>query len=183
MKTAILIDGANTHGASKAAGYSINWKAVPNYFKGTAVINYYTALIVQPDGTNHLRELIDWLSFNGFHVVTKEAKLFTDEQTGLSKIKGNMDVEMCVDAMLMSDYVERLIFFTGDGDFTHLVKAVRLKGVNVTVVSTKSFCADELRRCADTYFDLEELRPYFEREFNGEAQGRRQHLGQRRTPA
>ena len=81
MKTAILIDGANTHGAAKTLGLVINYAAVLNYFKGNypPIANYYTALVTEADGTNHLQGIIDWLSYNGYTCVTKQSKLFIDE--------------------------------------------------------------------------------------------------------
>lgn len=181
MKTAILIDGANTHGAAKSLNLFINYAAVLNYFKGNVppTANYYTALVTESDGTNNLRELIDWLSYNGYYVVTKESKMFVDEITGQNRVKGNMDIEIAVHAMQLSDFVERIILFSGDGDFTSLILALRTKGVHTTVVSTSSFCADELRRSCDMYIDLRDIRPHIERVFD-ETQGRRQHMGGRR---
>ena len=168
MKTAILVDGANNHGAIKSLGYVIDYREVLKYFKkgGEVLAWYYTALLTEPDGSNNLQELIDWLSYNGYTVVSKASKMFTDPLSGLTRIKGNMDIEIAVHAMQLSEYVDNIILFTGDGDFVSLITALRMRGVGVTVVSTRTFCSDDLRRAADKYIDLMDLKPLIERKYN-----------------
>jgi uncharacterized LabA/DUF88 family protein len=73
-----------------------------------------------------------------------------------------MDIELAVDAMELAEHVDQIVLFSGDGDFRSLVEAVQRRGVRVTVVSTISshppMIADELRRQADVFTDLVELR-------------------------
>jgi uncharacterized LabA/DUF88 family protein len=93
-------------------------------------------------------------------MVTKPTKEFVDA-TGRRKIKGNMDIELAVDAMELSDYLDHIVLFSGDGDFRSLVEALQHKGKRVSVVSTLStnppMVADELRRQADQFIDLANL--------------------------
>ncbi len=107
-----------------------------------------------------IRPLIDWLDYNGYTVVTKATKEFIDA-SGRRKVKGNMDIELAVDAMELAEHVDQIVLFSGDGDFRSLVEAVQRRGVRVTVVSTISsqppMIADELRRQADVFTDLVEL--------------------------
>jgi uncharacterized LabA/DUF88 family protein len=126
---------------------------------------YYTALI-ENEEYSPIRPLVDWLDYNGFTLVTKPAKEFTDS-SGRRKIKGNMDIELAVDAMEMADHVEHIVLFSivlfsGDGDFRPLVEALQKKGVRVSVVSTirssPPMIADDLRRQADNFIELEELK-------------------------
>jgi len=63
-----------------------------------------------------------------------------------------------VDALELSNYVDHIVLFSGDGHFRSLVKAVQRRGVHVTVVSTPSMIDDELRRQADVFTDLVELK-------------------------
>ena len=104
--------------------------------------------------------MIDWLDYNGYTVVTKATKEFIDA-SGRRKVKGNMDIELAVDAMELAEHVDQIVLFSGDGDFRSLVEAVQRRGVRVTVVSTISsqppMIADELRRQADVFTDLVEL--------------------------
>ena len=120
---------------------------------------YYTALVEDQEYSS-IRPLIDWLDYNGFAVVTKPAKEFIDS-AGRRKVKGNMDIELAVDAMEMAERIDHMVLFSGDGDFRSLVEAVQRKGVRVTVVSTVStpspMIADELRRQADEFTDLASL--------------------------
>jgi len=104
--------------------------------------------------------LIDWLDYNGYTMVTKPTKEFIDA-AGRRKIKGNMDIELAVDAMELADHLDHLVLFSGDGDFRSLVEALQHKGKRVSVVSTLTtnppMVADELRRQADQFIDLAHL--------------------------
>jgi uncharacterized LabA/DUF88 family protein len=121
---------------------------------------YYTALL-ENDDYSPIRPLVDWLHYNGFSMVTKPAKEFTDS-TGRRKVKGNMDIELTVDAMEMAQYVDHIVLFSGDGDFKPLVEALQRKGVRVSIVSTirsqPPMIADDLRRQADNFIELDELK-------------------------
>ena len=163
-RIALFIDGANLYSAARALGFDIDYKRLLGVFAGEAHLVrafYYTAL-VEDQEYSPIRPLIDWLDYNGFTMVTKPAKEFTDAM-GRRKIKGNMDIEIAVDAMEMAEYVEHVVLFSGDGDFRKLVEAIQRKGVRVTVVSTfrssPPMVADELRRQADTFVDLQDLMP------------------------
>ena len=94
--------------------------------------------------------------------MTKATKEFVD-QTGRRKVKGNMDIELAVDAMELAGHIDHMVLFSGDGDFRSLVEAMQRRGVRVTVVSTIStqppMVADELRRQADVFLDIVELQP------------------------
>src|SRR5690606_14830683 len=72
-----------------------------------------------------------------------------------------MDIELAVHVTGMSGYIVPLILFSGDGDFRSLVEAVQRRGRKVTVVSTLStqtpMIADELRRQADHFVDLDSM--------------------------
>ena len=100
-------------------------------------------------------------------VVTKPVKEFIDAG-GRRKVKGSMDVELAVDAMELADQIDQMVLFSGDGSFRPLVAAVQRRGVRVTVVSTIAsqppMIADELRRQADVFVDLMELRSRLGRE-------------------
>src|SRR3546814_1584065 len=112
---------------------------------------YYTALMEDQE-YSPIRPLVDWLDYNGYTMVTKPTKEFTDA-TGRRKVKGNMDIELAVDVMEMLEYLDHVVLFSGDGDFRRLVEAVQRRGRRVTVVSTlrsqPPMIADELRRQAE----------------------------------
>jgi uncharacterized LabA/DUF88 family protein len=154
-KIAVFVDGANLYSTAKALGFDIDYKRLLTEIQSRGTLLrafYYTATIEDQEYTS-IRPLIDWLDYNGFTVVTKPAKEFSDGQ-GRRKIKGNMAVELAVDALQLAEHVDRLILFSGDGDFCSLVQALQRRGVHVTVVSTISAIADELRRQADVFIDL-----------------------------
>src|SRR5436305_5758299 len=162
-KIALFIDGANLYATAKALGFDIDYKRLLREFQGRGYLMrafYYTAVIEDQEYSS-IRPLIDWLDYNGYSVVTKATKEFVD-QTGRRKVKGNMDIELAVDAMELAEHIDHMVLFSGDGDFSALVEAIKRRGVRVTVVSTVTtqppMVADELRRQADIFVDIVELR-------------------------
>lgn len=164
QRIALFIDGANLYATTKTLGFDIDYKRLLKEFQSRGFLMrafYYTALVEDQEYSS-IRPLIDWLDYNGYRVVTKPAKEFVDS-TGRRKIKGNMDIELAIDALELSPHIDCMVLFSGDGDFRSLVEAVQRRGVRVSVVSTVStqppMIADELRRQADEFIDLVQLIP------------------------
>ena len=165
-RVALFIDGANLYSAARALGFDIDYRRLLKVFREKGRLlraYYYTALVEDQES---IRPLIDWLDYNGYTMVTKPAKGFTDAM-GRRKIKGNMDIELAIDVLEMAEHLDHVILFSGDGDFRRLVEAVQRRGLRVSVVSTiKSsppMVADELRRQADDFVELAELAPLIAR--------------------
>lgn len=163
-RIALFIDGANLYATAKSLGFDIDYKRLLKEFqsRGKLIRAFYYTALVEDQEYSSIRPLVDWLDYNGFAVVTKPTKEFVDA-LGRRKVKGNMDIELAVDAMEMADHIDHLVLFSGDGDFRSLVEAVQRKGVRVSVVSTNvtqpAMVADELRRQADEFIDLAHLAP------------------------
>lgn len=164
----LFIDGSNLYAAAKALDFDIDYKRLLQVFSDQGILVrafYYTAMIDDQD-YSPIRPLVDWLDYNGYSMVTKPTKEFTDA-SGRKKIKGNMDIELAVDVMDLADSLDHIVIFSGDGDFRRLVEAVQRRGCRVTIVSTlKSvppMIADELRRQADNFIDLDQLRSQISR--------------------
>ncbi|WP_300554734.1 NYN domain-containing protein [Maricaulis sp.] len=158
----LFIDGANVFSTTKSLDFDIDFKRLLDEFRKRGRLlraNYYTALLEQDD-YNPLKPLVDWLDYNGFSVVSKRAKEFTDDQ-GRRRIKGDMDIELAIDMVEAADYLDHIILFSGDGDFCRAVKAVQNRGTRVSVVSSlrtsPPMIADELRRVADNFIELRDL--------------------------
>jgi uncharacterized LabA/DUF88 family protein len=168
-KIALFIDGANLYATSRALGFDIDYRKLLSSFqkRGYLVRAYYYTALVEDQEYSSIRPLIDWLDYNGFKVVTKPAKEFTDS-TGRRKIKGNMDIELTVDALELAEYVDHYVIFSGDGDFRTLVEALQRKGRKVSIVSTMAsqppMISDDLRRQADNFIDLMSLKGELGRE-------------------
>jgi uncharacterized LabA/DUF88 family protein len=160
----LFIDGANLYATAKALGFDIDYKRLLTDFqsRGTLVRAFYYTAIIEDQEYSSIRPLVDWLDYNGYTVVTKATKEFVDA-TGRRKVKGNMDVELAVDAMELAEHIDEMVLLSGDGDFRSLVQAMQRRGVRVTVVSTIAtqppMIADDLRRQADVFIDLKELQP------------------------
>src|SRR5215831_6103395 len=161
-RIALFIDGANLYAAARALGFDIDYKRLLQLFadKGHLIRAFYYTALIEDQEYSPIRPLVDWLDYNGYTMVTKPTKEFTDA-SGRRKIKGNMDIELAVDAMELAEHLDHIVLFSGDGDFRTLVEALQHKGKRVSVVSTLTtqppMVADELRRQADQFIDLADL--------------------------
>ncbi|MBO6853923.1 MAG: NYN domain-containing protein [Marivivens sp.] len=162
-RLALFIDGSNLYAAAKSLGFDIDYKLLRQEFmrRGKMLRAFYYTALLENDDYSPIRPLVDWLNYNGYNMVTKPAKEFTDSQ-GRRRVKGNMDIELTVDAMETAEHVDHIVLFSGDGDYRRLVEALQRKGVRVSVVSTirsqPPMISDDLRRQADNFIELEELR-------------------------
>jgi uncharacterized LabA/DUF88 family protein len=161
-RIALFLDGANLYSAARALNVDLDFRKLSDWFgqRGQLVRAYYYTAVVEGEEFSPVRPLVDWLDYNGFTVVTKPVKRFTDAQ-GHSRIKGNMDIEIAVDMMELAPRLDHIFLFSGDGDFRRLVEAIQSKGVRVTVVSTVKSqppqISDDLRRQADAFIDLADI--------------------------
>ena len=162
-RLALFIDGANVHAACRALGFDIDYKLLRQEFmrRGKLLRAFYYTALLESEEYSPIRPLVDWLQYNGFTMVTKPAREYVDSQ-GRRKVKGNMDIELTIDAMEIAPHVDHIVLFSGDGDFRILVETLQRRGRRVSVVSTMRtnppMISDDLRRQADTFIELDELR-------------------------
>jgi uncharacterized LabA/DUF88 family protein len=161
-RTVLFIDGANLYSAARGLQFDIDYKKLLDEFKKRGRLiraNYYTALLEEQD-FSPIRPLVDWLDYNGYTLITKPAREYTDS-TGRRRFKGDMDIEICVDMMEAANFADHVFLFSGDGDFVALIEAVQRRGVRASVISTirsnPPMASDELRRQADNFIDLVDL--------------------------
>ena len=161
-RIALFIDGSNLYAAAKALEFDIDYKRLLETFskEGRLIRAFYYTALLEDQEYSPIRPLVDWLDYNGYTMVTKPTKEFTDP-SGRRKIKGNMDIELAIDLMEMAENIDHAVIFSGDGDFRRLVEAVQRKGLRVSVVSTMKsqppMIADELRRQADDFIELMDI--------------------------
>ena len=170
MKTAILIDGSNLHAAAKHLQFRIDYKKLRKWFdnfEDVIRVNWYTAIITQEATEEHeqgyvpIQKLVDWLSYNGYRVIKKEGKQF-EAPDGKIYRKGNVDIEIAIDAVQLIDRVDHVVLCTGDGDFEALVDTLQRAGLFVTILSTiktkPALCADNLRKVGDEFIELADIK-------------------------
>ena len=167
-RTALFIDGANLYSASRNLGFDVDYRNLLTFFrKQTNVLRaYYYAAVLETEEYSPLKPLTDWLAYNGYTLVTKPAREFTDA-TGRRRVKGNMDIELAIDMLELAPKIDHAVLFSGDSDFRRLVEAVQRRGVRVSVISSiktsPPMVADELRRQADQFLELAEIGQEFTR--------------------
>jgi uncharacterized LabA/DUF88 family protein len=170
-RTALFIDGANLYAATRSLGFDIDYRRLLDFFgaRTTLIRAYYYSALLETEEYSPLKPLTDWLAYNGYTLVTKPAKEFTDAM-GRRRIKGNMDIELAIDMLELSPRLDHAILFSGDSDFRRLVEAVQRRGVRVSVISSiktsPPMIADELRRQADQYIELADIATEFTRKAN-----------------
>src|SRR5689334_16341028 len=131
-RVALFIDGANLYSASRNLGFDVDYRNLLEFFRRKAHVirAYYYSAVLENEEYSPLKPLTDWLAYNGYFLVTKPAREFTDA-TGRRRIKGNMDIEIAVDMLELAPHVDKVYLFSGDADFRRLVEAVQRKGVRV----------------------------------------------------
>ena len=185
-RLAIFIDGANLYASARSLGFDIDYRQLLKWSstKGRLIRAFYYTALLEDQEYSPIRPLVDWLDYNGFTMVTKPTKEFTDSY-GRRKVKGNMDIELAIDVMEMSEHVSHIMLFSGDGDFRRLVEAVQRKGVRATVVSTMKsappMVADELRRQADNFIELADVAHNFQR--GAASEGSPDYSAERNSPS
>ncbi len=184
-RVALFIDGANLYSASRNLGFDVDYRNLLDFFRRKAhvVRAYYYSAVLETEEYSPLKPLTDWLAYNGYTLVTKPAKEFTDA-TGRRRVKGNMDIELAIDMLELADKLDHAVLFSGDSDFRRLVEAVQRRGVRVSVVSSirtsPPMVADELRRQADQFLELADIAPEFTRR---QMEPRPPRVPVRQTPA
>lgn len=171
-RIAVFIDGANLYATAKALDFDIDYKKLLSLFKSKATLvrAYYYTVLIEDQEYSPIRPLVDWLDYNGYTLITKPAKEFTDS-SGRRRIRNSIDVELAVDVMEIAGKVDHVVLLTGDGGYRRLIEAVQRQGTRVTIISTVSvsppMAADEIRRQADNFVDLASLRGEISRQHSG----------------
>lgn len=164
-RIAVFIDASNLWEAQKSKGKlfdlaKLKQYIIASYSALTAQFFYYTAY--PANGTREYsleakHKFFTYLSKGlGFVVQKKELKRISIQTSAGLRVeeKGNMDVEMVIDALHHIDSYDIAILFTGDSDFLALVTYLRNKGKKVYIFSTKNNISSELRTGADGYTDV-----------------------------
>lgn len=170
MRICLFVDGSNLYATLRSLKIDIDYKKLITAFSGedTLVRAYYYTALGESKDYLPIHQLVDWLPYNGYTTITKPIKEFIDPIYGAKNIKGNMGIEIAVDMLDMCPHYDVAVLFSGDGDFRSLVKSVQGKGKIVRIVSSlhtnPPIIADELRRQADSFVDLYDIRYSIENE-------------------
>ena len=164
----VFIDASNLWQAQKTIGKFFDYGKLMELIKkrhkvSEVVVYYYTAY--PADGTREYSTD----NRHKFYTFLKKGLGFTVRKKPLKRIqvataegiaieeKGNMDVEMAIDAVHNINKYDVAILFTGDSDFLSLVKYIRSRKKKVYIYSSEGNISSELRTGADGYQDLLKL--------------------------
>ena len=164
----LFIDGWHLFEVACALRLHIDYGKLLRYFqaKGHVVHNfYYNASLPGPEGARG-KSLYDWLRCHGYKILIKQAKPFTDDK-GIRRVKNYLEIDMVHDMIEMAPSLDRIVLFSGLGDFSRVIATLQRKGKRVTVVSTVQtpapMAAWSLRYQADCFEDLFNLAPVIAR--------------------
>lgn len=166
MSRILLIDGSNLYKAAQSINLRIDYKRLLDLFSEDGALlraYYFTALPNRSVESPNIK-LADWLGYNGYIVIDKEYSEYTDDH-GVTKIKGNMDLEIAAYAYEAATLVTEIVLFSGDGDFTIVVDKIQQRyATKFTVVSSMKLINNKLRKQVDTFIDLEKFRSEIQQE-------------------
>ncbi len=163
-RLSIFVDGNNMFYAQQKNGWFFDPRRVLDYFRSepsTSLVNafWYTGL-KDPQDQRGFRDALISL---GYTVRTKILKEYYDDNSGRYSQKANLDIEIVVDMFNTVDQYDKVILFSGDGDFERAIELLRSKNTHITVVSTEGMIARELRNATDRYIDLNDVRDQIEK--------------------
>lgn len=156
-KVAVYIDAANLEQSAKAQHWRVDYRKLRTWLRkkySVAYLGFYSARFDTPSHDAFLTVL----KKTGYLLVTKPIKHIRNKEDPRHKRKANFDVEIAVEAMKLVDEYGEMVLFSGDSDFTYLLRELQKRGKHIVVISTKYHVARELVSCADTYIDLRKIR-------------------------
>lgn len=154
----LFIDGISLQHAANVLQMKLDFKRLLQLFQQRGHLvgaNYYSVIPPQP-AADTAKPLLDWLSYNGFNVLARSSPHAGDAENILS-----LAVDISVDAMQRAAHLDHVVLISACRELQSLICALKTMGRRVSVVSTMRghSTPDELRRHADIFLDLEELRP------------------------
>ena len=159
-KTAVFIDSSNIYFAQKSLNWRIDFKKLLEYFKSQVDLTsayFYTAY---DSSSRKQRKFLDFLEMIGFIVSTKKVKFIKDnsfKEGGFHK--GNLDVELTIDAVYNAESYVNAVIVSGDSDFEALIKFLKAQRKRCLVISTKGHVSIELLRQAK-FIDIKKLQVF-----------------------
>ena len=151
----VFVDSANVELALDRSKRRLDWGRVLNILtKGRRLVRAIAYSPVHEDVNVSMesQRFVEPFLGNGYKVITKPLKRFSD-----GTVKANVDIELAIDLLTMSDRLDIACIVSGDGDFQPLVEAVQSRGVRVEVASVGNAIASHLRKAADEYISLDKM--------------------------
>lgn len=163
-RVSIFVDGNNMFYAQQKNGWFFDPKRVLQYFTSDPTVDLVNAFwytgIKDPQDQRGFRDALISL---GYTVRTKILKEYYDDSSGRFSQKANLDIEIVIDMFNTVEQYDKVVLFSGDGDFERAIELLRSKSTHITVVSTEGMIARELRNATDRYIDLNDIRNTIEK--------------------
>lgn len=157
----IFIDEANIYHSQKTLGWKIDYQKLKLYFKeygNLSVLNFYTSY---QDDNKRQTDFLKKLKQYGYKIISKKLKLIKNKDGNIIK-KGNLDMELALDAYRLQDNYNTFILFSGDSDFAYLIDLLKKQNKNIIIFSTAKNISRELIEKSNHYIDIKKMRDIFE---------------------
>jgi uncharacterized LabA/DUF88 family protein len=146
---ALFIDVANLYYAARGQDVDVDYVALLKHAtKGRDLIRAYAYSGLDPENENQ-RKFLDFLSKNGYKVVSKDIRKFGD-----GRVKANLDIELVVDLFRLATRMDIAVIVSGDGDFASAIRALQDVGVRCEVISFRPNTSSDLIAVADEFTDI-----------------------------
>jgi uncharacterized LabA/DUF88 family protein len=153
-RIAVFIDGSNFfYMQTKDLGQFLDPKKLLEYLTKFGEVTdayYYTGEDDLQDAKQ--RSYLDALPYMGYSLVTKRIKTIFDPQTGTTRRKANLDIEIVLDMFNTIDNYDMAVLVSGDGDFERALQLLKSRGKQFKVLATDTFVASEIRRIAGMHY-------------------------------
>lgn len=160
----VFVDVSNLFYSAKSIGVEVNYcRLLEHAVAGRALIRASAYTGVDPENPNQ-RKFIDFLKANGYKVICKDIHKYEG-----GRIKANLDIEMAVDIMLLSQNLDVVVVVSGDGDFVRLVEAVQMRGIRCEIISFGISTSNELIEAADQFTEITTIQGIFRNSSSGQA--------------
>lgn len=155
MKIGIYVDAENVR---LNGGYSMRYDVLREFARRTGgdVLRMNTYMAYDEERAredqhyrNKQSDYQQALRNNGWKVITKKVKRYTDEEGNVS-VKANADLDLAVDILRQGEHLDYILLVTGDGDFSRVVSALQDYGCRVEILAFKNI-SNQLRQQADSY--------------------------------
>jgi len=147
----VFIDGSNLYYMMYQSKTRFSYETFESWLQSKCkleAIHYYTAFDPEEDKQTDFLTDLEGLKYT---IHKKPIKWVKDHH------KGNMDVELAVDAISLAPKYDLMFLISGDGDFSYLCNALEILDKKTIVASLGGYTAPELHESADNYFFLERI--------------------------
>ena len=152
QKVGVFVDAQNMyHSAKNLYKSRVNFAEILQQAMGNRQLIRAFAYAIKTEGGEE-KAFLEALQKAGFELKVKDLQIFPG---GMKK--GDWDVGIAIDAVILADKIDVAVLVEGDGDFVPLVDYLKTnKGVKVEVIAFGRSASSKLIQAANKFYDLDD---------------------------